>query len=139
MHPPPHAVTTGVSRLDPGSAYYRQVVGAACLIILIVTLQLVSLIAPRKHRKLNEHTKAAALAHLALAVCSCVVALVAAGLNQLGRQWTYAVLSTFLSGTQMVDGIYTWERYAAPVEFGPPVVAQSVIKGSTQQTQTGIG
>lgn len=108
---PPHTFQSGMSRLDPNSLYYRQVVGAACTTILIVTLQLIVVIAPRKYRALNGKTKAAALAHLGLAVCSCVVALVATGLNELSRPQVYAVLSTFLAGTLLVDGVYTWERY----------------------------
>lgn len=107
---PQHSFASDLSKLDLDSAYYRRVVSGCSGAFLLVALALLAWIAPRRYRRLNERTKHAAMAHLALAVCSSLVCLAAAALGLLGRQWVYALLSTFLAGTQGVDGVYTRER-----------------------------
>ena len=120
-----------LSWLSPGSPYYRRVVGGSCALILVASLLLLARIAPGRrqpHRKLNEHTQAAATAHLGLAVCSCCVSLAAAGLGLLSKQWLYGILSTFIAFSQGIDGLFTWERYRlAYPDYTPSWIARGVV------------
>ena len=109
--PPRHHDSTVLSHLDPNSLRYRQVVLGSAVAMLAVALGLLLWIGPREWRLLNQRTKKATLAHLGLTALSCLLSLAAAALGLLGKPWVYALLSTFIAGAQLIDGIFTWERY----------------------------
>lgn len=93
-------------------AYQRTII-IVSVAHLCLGLALLAWVAPREYRKLNQRIKQATMGYAVLTIATALAAIVAALNGVLEAKWVSAILYTFVSFSNLIDGAFTWERWLA--------------------------